>query len=154
MQFSLAVDRGYKDGSGEKLTDFISCVAWKGTAENLAKYQTKGSLVLVAGQIQTRTYDDKNGSKHYITEVVANRIEFLSSKKEDSAGAYQQPNYYNNTTYTSPFAQPSQDPINQFNQYQQIQQQQNQDFFKQQQSDNPFGTSSNNFGITNDDLPF
>lgn len=153
MQFTLAVDRGYKDGSGEKLTDFISCVAWKGTAENLAKYQTKGSLVLVDGQIQTRTYDDKNGSKHYITEVLANRIEFLSPKKEDNNQQYSQPNYYNNTTYTSSFAQSTHDPISQFNQYQQMQQ--NQDFFKQQeQSNNPFGTSSNNFGITNDDLPF
>lgn len=74
--FTLAVDR-YKEGA-----DFINCIVWGKQAENLCKYQEKGSQIALNGRIQTRTYDDAKGNKQYITEVVAESIEFLGSKKE------------------------------------------------------------------------
>jgi len=75
--FTIAVDR-YKEGA-----DFINCVVWGKQAENLCKYQEKGSLIGLTGKINTRTYDDAKGNKQYITEVVADSIEFLGSKKKE-----------------------------------------------------------------------
>jgi single-strand DNA-binding protein len=83
-QFTIAVNRAYTSKDGEKQTDFISCVCWGQTASNLCKYQSKGSLIGVIGQIQTRQYEDKNGVNHYITEVFCESIEFLSSKSESN----------------------------------------------------------------------
>lgn len=74
--FTLAVDRRGKDGKKE--ADFIPIVVWGKQAENTANYTAKGSLVGVAGRIQTRSYDAKDGGKRYITEVVAEEVQFLS----------------------------------------------------------------------------
>lgn len=63
-------------------TDFISCVIWNKAAENLVKYQKKGALLGIKGRIQTRTYDRQDGTKAYVTEVVADNVEYLSSKSE------------------------------------------------------------------------
>ena len=76
--FTLAVDK-YGEGA-----DFINCVVWGKQAENLCKYQGKGSQIGLTGKINTRTYDDAKGNKQYITEVVADSIEFLSTKKEQT----------------------------------------------------------------------
>ena len=73
--FTLALDR---IGSNE--TDFINIVVWRKQAENCGKYLKKGSKVAIEGSIQTRTYDDKNGSKKYITEIVAENVQFLDNK--------------------------------------------------------------------------
>lgn len=81
-QFTLAVNRQFVSKSGERQTDFISCVCWGQTAVNLCKYQSKGSQIGITGQIQTRQYDDSNGITRYITEVYCENIEFLSSKSE------------------------------------------------------------------------
>ena len=75
--FTIAVDK-YGEGA-----DFINCVVWGKQAENLCKYQTKGSLIGLSGRISTRTYDDAKGNKQYITEVVAESIEFLGSKRRE-----------------------------------------------------------------------
>lgn len=75
--FTLAVDR-YKEGA-----DFINCVVWGTQAENLFKYQSKGSQVGVVGKIQVRDYEDDKGNKRYITEVLADTIEYLSPKKKE-----------------------------------------------------------------------
>ena len=87
--FTLAVDRAYtKDG--EKVTDFINCVAWRFNAEFLAKYFTKGQMALVRGEMQTRSYEDKEGNTRYVTELVADRVEFCGSKaatEENKAAA-------------------------------------------------------------------
>lgn len=79
--FTLAVDRKFKDKDGNRQADFISVVAWRGTAEFVGKYCTKGTKLVVSGSIQTRTYDDKDGKKVYVTEVVADDVEFAESKK-------------------------------------------------------------------------
>ena len=87
--FTLAVDRKYKDASGEKQTDFINCIAWKGTAEFVSKYATKGTKLAVTGEVQTRTYDDKSGKKVYVTEINCHDVEFAESKKSDQSTAKQ-----------------------------------------------------------------
>ena len=79
--FTLAVNRGF----GKDEADFISCVAWEKTAENMEKYTGKGSQVAVQGRIQTRNYDDKDGKKVYVTEVVAQQVQFLGSKQEQAS---------------------------------------------------------------------
>lgn len=79
---TLAVPRSFKNINGEYETDFIQCVLWKGTAENTAEFVKKGDLVGVKGRIQTRTYENNEGIKKYITEVIAEKVTFLSSKKE------------------------------------------------------------------------
>ena len=81
--FTVAVTRTF---SKDKETDFINCVAWGKTAENMAKYLSKGSKVAVEGRIQVSNYDNKEGQKVYKTEIVADSVEFLNTaKKEEEA---------------------------------------------------------------------
>lgn len=79
--FTIAVSRPFSNQqTGERDADFIQCVVWRKQAENLAKYITKGGLIGVEGRIQSRSYDDPQGQKRYITEVVCDQITFLESK--------------------------------------------------------------------------
>lgn len=88
-QFSIAVNRDYKDESGDTPADFINCVAWKQTAEFLSRYFKKGQELIVEGGIQTRTYTDNNNTKHYVTEVNVTRARFCGPKQENTtAGTY------------------------------------------------------------------
>jgi len=82
--FSLAVDRQFTNANGEREADFINCVVWGKSAENLAKYCTKGSQIAVTGRIQTRNYDGQDGKRVYVTEVVATNITFLGSKNSNN----------------------------------------------------------------------
>lgn len=82
VSFNLAVPRNYN----KEITDWISVVAWKGTATTIAKHFRKGDTICVEGNIQTRNYDDKDGKKVYVTEVVVEKIHFVTVKKEASAG--------------------------------------------------------------------
>jgi len=83
--FTLAVDRAFKNADGEKETDFIPVVVFNKQAENCANYLAKGRLVAVEGRIQVRTYDDKDGNKRWVTEVIAHNVRFLESgKKKES----------------------------------------------------------------------
>ena len=84
--FTIAVDRKFKTASGERQADFISCVVWRQQAEFLGKYFQKGSRVAVVGNLQSRTFDDANGKKVYVTEVVVDEIEFVDGKKSDGSG--------------------------------------------------------------------
>ena len=77
--FTIAVDRRFKDANGQRQADFISCVAWRQTASFIQKYFRKGSRIGICGSIQTRNYEDQNGQKHYITEVVVDEAEFVES---------------------------------------------------------------------------
>lgn len=81
--FTLAVDRQYTNARGEREADFISCVIWRKSAQNFTKFTSKGSLVGIDGRVQTRTYDDKDGKKVYVTEVVVDDFSLLDSKKDD-----------------------------------------------------------------------
>lgn len=80
--FTVAVNRRYKSQDGQQQTDFINCVAWRNTAEFIAKYFTKGSKIGIVGTIQTRSYEDQNGVRRYVTEVVVNEAEFVTSKSQ------------------------------------------------------------------------
>lgn len=81
-QFRLAVERKFKDKDGNRVTDWINIVAWRNTAEFCARYLKKGSKIGLEGTIQTRSYDAQDGSKRYVTEVVADGVEFCESRRD------------------------------------------------------------------------
>lgn len=78
--FSLAIDRNYKKESGEKETDFINCVIWRKPAVNLSNFTKKGSLLGIEGKLQSRSYENKEGQKVYVTEVLVENFSLLESK--------------------------------------------------------------------------
>ena len=82
--FTLAVNRNFSNQQGEREADFINVVVWRKQAENVKNYLTQGSQAAVDGRIQTRSYDDNNGQKRYVTEVVADNVEFLGSKNSSN----------------------------------------------------------------------
>lgn len=128
--FTLAVNRNFTNQSGEREADFINCVIWRKPAETLANYAKKGVLIGVTGRIQTRSYDNQQGQKVYVTEVIADNFQLLESKKADSSQNTQGSGVSNNQT----------------NNYTRNQQNRNND-----ESD-PFGNSS--IDISDDSLPF
>lgn len=83
--FTIAIDRNFASNNGEKETDFISIVTWRGLAETCAKYLSKGKLVSVVGRLQMRNYEANDGSKRTVFEVVADEVQFLSPKSEGDA---------------------------------------------------------------------
>lgn len=85
--FTVAVDRRFKDADGNRQADFISCVAWQKTAAFIQKYFRKGNKIGLVGSIQTRSYEDKNGQKRFITEVVVDEAEFVESASNGDAKA-------------------------------------------------------------------
>ena len=93
--FSLAVDRDFKSQSGEKETDFIDVVAWRSTAEFVAKYFTKGRMAIVEGRLQIRPWTDKDGNNRRSAEVVADNVYFGDSKRDSAGdmGGYSAPAY-------------------------------------------------------------
>lgn len=79
--FTLAVNRSFKDANGNRETDFINCVMWRKSAETLANLTKKGSLIGVTGRIQVRNYENQQGQRVYMTEVIAENFQLLESKK-------------------------------------------------------------------------
>lgn len=86
--FTLAVDRDFKAQNGERETDFIDVVAWKGTAEFVSKYFAKGRVAIVEGRLQVRDWTDKDGIKRRNAEIIAESVYFGDSKKETNEGGY------------------------------------------------------------------
>lgn len=84
--FSLAVNRNFKDANGERETDFINCVIWRQQAENLANWAKKGALIGITGRIQTRNYENQQGKRVYVTEVVAENFQMLESRAVREGG--------------------------------------------------------------------
>jgi single-strand DNA-binding protein len=80
-QFNIAVERSFAKQGEERQTDFITVVAWNKTAEFIGRYFAKGRSIAVIGQLRSRTYDDKNGTKHYVTEVFADEVQFTFEPK-------------------------------------------------------------------------
>jgi len=94
--FTLAVNRDFKNQNGEREADFINCVIWRQQAENLANWAKKGALIGITGRIQTRNYENQQGQRVYVTEVVANDFQLLESRKDREAGpsqGYSQPDF-------------------------------------------------------------
>jgi single-strand DNA-binding protein len=81
LKYSVAVDRDYKGKDGQKEADFINCIMFNKAAEGLAQYLTKGKLIGVTGAIRTGSYDAKDGTKRYTTDIVVSQVKFLDSKK-------------------------------------------------------------------------
>ncbi|HFZ4412028.1 TPA: single-stranded DNA-binding protein [Streptococcus pneumoniae] len=82
--FTLAVNRTFKSENGEREADFINCVMWRKQAENLASWAKKGALIGITGRIQTRSYDNQQGQRVYVTEVVAENFQLMEFKKGGS----------------------------------------------------------------------
>ncbi len=93
--FTIAVDRNFVKQGEQKQADFINCQAWRSTAEFISKYFAKGRMIAVVGAIQTRTWDDTEGKKHYATGVVVNEVSFTGEKADAQS----------NTTIESGFTQ-------------------------------------------------
>lgn len=90
--FTLAVDRQFKSKSGERETDFVNCQVWRKSAENFANFTHKGALVGIQGRIQTRTYDDKDGKKVFVTEVIVDNFALLEPKQTSQSNGSSQRN--------------------------------------------------------------
>ncbi|GFH43021.1 single-stranded DNA-binding protein 2 [Lactococcus hodotermopsidis] len=86
IAFTLAVNRNFKNGNGERQADFISIVLWRQAAENFANWATKGALIGITGRIQTRNYEDGGGRRVYVTEVIADSFQMLESRAAREGG--------------------------------------------------------------------
>lgn len=87
--FSLAVNRRFKNQNGKREADFINCVIWRQQAENLANWGKKGNLIGITGSIQTRNYENQQGQRVYVTEVVAEKFQLLEFNKQNDRGQSQ-----------------------------------------------------------------
>lgn len=85
--FTVAVNRNFKNKEGNYDADFVSCVAFRNTADFVSKYFKKGNLISLDGRIQTRNYDAQDGTKRYVTEVVVENVEFVGGKNENSGSS-------------------------------------------------------------------
>ena len=83
-RFSIAVSREYANADGNRETDFFNITVWRGRAENCGKYLKKGNKVAIVGSLQNRSYEDKDGIKRNVTEVIANEVEFLTPKSSEA----------------------------------------------------------------------
>lgn len=150
-RFTVAVNRIY----GDKGADFINCIAWRAQAENLAKYQRKGSLVGVVGSIQTGKYTGKDGSTKYTTDIVAHQIHFLGSRREqqeqDQAQYTDGYDYgYSQDYYTAPQPQQSTPASSPYDFISKQQQQQQQEIIEPDIQEYEIES----YTVNNDDLPF
>ena len=87
LNFSIAVERSYTNAQGERETDFINIVAWRGTAEFIARNFKKGDGINITGNIQTRNYENNSGQRVYVTEVIANEARFTIQNKNSNQGS-------------------------------------------------------------------
>ena len=140
--FTLAVNRNFKNQNGEREADFIQIVAWRGVAETIAQYCGKGSQIGVIGRIQTRNYENQQGQRVYITEVVAQQVTLLDTRNNQQGGQPQnQGNFQNgnNQNYQSQYGNQQQTP----------------NFGRESQQGSFFhGQTTNPVDISDDDLPF
>lgn len=150
--FTLAVNRTFTNAQGEREADFINCITFRKQAENVNNYLSKGSLAGVDGRIQSRTYENDEGKRVFVTEVVADSVQFLDTKNSNqqsySQNANNQPQQQRGQAQQQQQAQQSQ-PQNNWQQ----QQQQNRQQAPNQQN-NPFANSNGQVDISDDDLPF
>jgi len=152
--FNIAVNRPFTNQQGEREADFINGVVWRKQAENLANYMKKGSLVGVDGRVQTRNYEGSDGKTVYVTEVVAESVQFLESKGstqnrgEDQSGSGYQQNQNQNQNQNKNQNQFQQNQNNNQNSNQNNNQEQN------KSNDNPFQNNGEPIDISDDDLPF
>ena len=137
--FTIAVNRNFTNQNGEREADFINCVAWRKQAENVAKYCTKGSQVAVEGRIQTRSYEAQDGTKRYVTEVVADNVTFLGSR---ASGSQISESSSNTSSYTANSAVSNNTGMV------------NNDIVTSDLDMDPYAAMGNEVSLSDDDLPF
>ena len=131
--FTIAVNRPFSNQQGNREADFINCVVWRRPAENLANYMKKGSLIGVDGRLQTRTFEGQDGKTVFVTEVVADSVQFLESKGSSQDRGQNTSGFQQNRNQ---------------NQFQDQSQNQNQN------QEDPFKNNGEPIDISDDDLPF
>lgn len=145
--FNIAVNRPFTNQQGSREADFINCVVWRRPAENLANYMKKGNLIGVDGRIQTRSFEGQDGKMVYVTEVVADSVQFLESKGSQGGQARGDQGFQPGAPGGFP-----QEPN--FGGGGGFQQQPNRFPNQHQQDDDPFKDSGEPIDISDDDLPF
>ena len=146
VSFTLAVNRQYTNQQGQREADFINCVIWRKPAENFANFTKKGSLVGIDGRLQTRNYENQQGQRVYVTEVVADNFQLLESKAVNDQRRQAAGNFDNNVS------QPFNNNNNSFDQPASSQPFSGMPGFDRDASNTPLGGSS--IDISDDDLPF
>ena len=109
-QFTLAVNRTFKNANGEREADFINCVIWRQAAENFANWVKKGALIGITGRIQTRNYENQQGQRVYVTEVIADNFQMLESRSQQQGQQQSQPQQSKQQSSTPDFGRDS-DPF-------------------------------------------
>ncbi|WP_430789570.1 single-stranded DNA-binding protein [Virgibacillus flavescens] len=140
--FTLAVNRPFSNQQGNREADFINCVVWRRPAENLANYMKKGSLVGVDGRVQTRSFEGQDGKMVYITEIVADSVQFLETKGSSQGSSQGSSGYQQNQNQ------------NQNQGQNQNQSNSNQNQNQNQNEEDPFKNNGQPIDISDDDLPF
>lgn len=147
--FTVAVNRQFTNASGEREADFINCVIWRKAAENFANFTHKGSLIGIDGRIQTRSYDNQQGTRVYVTEVVVENFSLLESKSQSS----QQQGNANNQSSAPQSSSSSNNNANPFGGASS-----NSNSNTTQSNDSatvdPFANNGQQIDISDDDLPF
>lgn len=139
--FTLAVNRTFTNQQGEREADFINCVIWRRPAENVANYLKKGSLAGVEGRIQTRSYEGQDGKRVYVTEVVADSVQFLeprSASQQGRSGDFGGSQYGGGSQRSQGYGHQDQ--------------QENQGYTRT--DEDPFSNDGQPIDISDDDLPF
>ncbi len=136
--FTLAVNRNFRNAQGEREADFINCVIWRQQAENLANWAKKGALVGITGRIQTRNYENQQGQRVYVTEVVADNFQLLESRSTRENSAPSTGGFGQDSFGSAPASSPSQSVAPDFS---------------RDTTSSPF-SGSNPIDISDDDLPF
>ncbi|KMY55900.1 MULTISPECIES: single-stranded DNA-binding protein [Bacillaceae] len=141
--FTLAVNRTFTNQQGERETDFINCVVWRRAAENVANFLKKGSLAGVDGRIQTRNYEGQDGKRVYVTEVLAESVQFLEPRSASAGERGNENNMYGGGQRNQdiPFGQQNQRNNNNKSDYTRM-------------DEDPFANDGQPIDISDDDLPF
>ena len=140
--FTLAVNRTFANQQGEREADFINCVVWRKAAENVANFLKKGSLAGVDGRVQTRSYDGQDGKRVYVTEILAESVQFLEPRNSSKG---------ENANYGAPREQDF--PFGNNNNQNQQQNNRNNQGYTRVDND-PFANDGSQIDISDDDLPF
>ena len=139
--FTVAVNRNFKNKDGQYDADFISCVAFRNTADFVSKYFKKGNLISLDGRIQTRNYDAQDGTKRYVTEVIADNVSFLGGRSTSSESSSYAANNYNNVSNTNDSMS-----SNNFGG--------SNDIVTTNLSEDPYANMGSEVALSDDDLPF
>ena len=149
--FTLAVNRSFTNQNGNREADFINCVIWRKPAETMANYARKGTLLGVVGRIQTRSYENQQGQRVYVTEVVCENFQLLESKEatenRNSSQSSQNQNIGGKNNFEGNSSDGNQNGSNQTSGGQN-------DMPNFDRDSDPFGGSNSTIDITDDDLPF